>query len=90
MAIPPLDSRDSQLVSQLKRTRVPGGVPVREGVEEIHHSYATQRAEALKKLKEMEIEADRPNMEEWMARLDEAPTMGEVMDGLANLLALGE
>lgn len=90
MPIPPLNPRDNQPVSHIKRVQVPGDVPRDSGVEAIEYAYASQRAKALKVVKELEVELDRPNMHEWVKHLDDKPTMDEVIDGLANLLALDE
>ena len=90
MSISPLTPRDSQPVAPTRRTQVPASTLRAEGVEAIEHSYAQQRAEALKVVKDLEINPDRPDMLEWMQHLDDKPTMDEVINGLANLLALGE
>jgi len=90
MSIPPLTPRDTQPVSPAKRAQASGGARRAEGVETIEHSYGKQRAEALKVVKELEVDLDRPDMLEWIQHLDDKPTMDEVIDGLANLLALGE
>ena len=90
MSIPPLTPIDSKPVSSVRRSQAFGGARRAEGVEAIEYSYAKQRAEALEVVKKLEVDLDRPDMLEWIQHLDDKPTMDEVIDGLANLLALGE